>query len=579
MLQARPDLSVDEALTILEGTSFFDKRYGERPNTRYGAGRIDAYAAVAEAALKSGIRGTVTDDRTRRPLAGVTVTLTSTGRTFQTDEQGRFEIRIGSGTYDLKLSRFGYRSESTRVRVTADRFSDVRLALERTRWGRLSGKVAYGPTGSTVPGATVTVLGVPDRLTATTDINGRYAIDDVPEGTYQVVASAAGVSTSDPQQVAVHGKKANGKADFALPRPSPTKRVSLAADGAQGDDDAWWPRLSADGSLVAWASPASNLVPDDTNNDVDVFVTDRRTGAIERVSVASDGTQADAFSLLPDISADGRYVGFSSGATNLVPGDTNGRSDVFVRDRSTGKTERVSVASGAVQADGSSRDPAISADGRFVAFDSDGTNLVPGDTNGHVDVFVRDRQTGTTEMVPAPEGTEGGTPSISADGRMVVYLTSGGPMGFQVFSYDRQARTTALVSAGPDGGIGDNASYGPSIGADGRTAVFYSYAGNLAAGDTNGQLDVFVRDLKAGTTERVSTGTKGAEGNGMSELPTISDDGRYVAFQSTSGNLVDDDTNRRSDIFVHDRTPGPEPRFVLADLAISPWARSPGGSR
>ncbi|SNS76708.1 WD40-like Beta Propeller Repeat [Streptosporangium subroseum] len=634
MLQARPDLSVDEALTILEGTSFFDKRYGERPNTRYGAGRIDAYAAVAEAALKSGIRGTVTDDKTRKPLAGVTVTLTSTGRTFQTDEQGRFEIRIGAGTYDLKLARFGYRSESTRVRVTADRFSDVRLALEQTRWGKLSGKVAYGPTGSTVPGATVTVLGVPDHLTATTDINGDYAIDDVPEGTYQAVASAVGVSTSDPQQVAVNGKKTNGKADFALPRPSPTKRVSLAADGAQGDDDAWWPRLSADGSLVAWASPASNLVPDDTNNDVDVFVTDRRTGAIERVSVASDGTQADAFSLLPDISADGRYVGFSSGATNLVPGDTNeqtdtfvrdrqtgkterislasdgtqgnglstqplfsvdsrfavfqsdatnlvpgdtnGRSDVFVRDRSTGKTERVSVASGAVQADGSSRDPFISADGRFVAFDSDGTNLVPGDTNGHVDVFVRDRQTGTTEMVPAPEGTEGVTPSISADGRMVVYLTSGGPMGFQIFSYDRQTRTTALVSAGPDGGIGDNASYGPSIGADGRTAVFYSYAGNLAAGDTNGQLDVFVRDLKAGTTVRVSTGTKGAEGDGMSELPTISDDGRYVAFQSTSGNLVDDDTNRRSDIFVHDRTPGPEPRFVLADLAISPLDTRPG---
>ena len=117
---------------------------------------------------------------------------------------------------------------------------------------------------------------------------------------------------------------------------------------------------------------------------------------------------------------------------------------------------------------------------------------------------------------------------------MVVYLATGGPMGFQIFGYDRQARTTTLVSAGPDGGIGDNASYGPSISDDGDGA-FYGYAGNLAAGDTNGQLDVFVRDLKAGATARISTGTKGAEGNGMSELPTISDDGRYVAFQSTSG--------------------------------------------
>ncbi|MGJ6968623.1 S8 family serine peptidase [Streptosporangium sp. G11] len=634
MIEARRDLGVDEALGILAGTSFFDTRYGQRPNPRFGAGRIDAYAAVAEAALSSGVRGTVTDEKTRKPLAGVTVTRADTGRSVETDEHGRFEMRLGAGTYDLTLSRFGYRQEPARVRVVADRFSDVRIALDQTRRGKISGQVIYGPTGSTVPGATVTVLGVPDPLMATTDLGGRYTIGDVPEGDHQVVATAPDVSRSEPRKVTVRGTKAPERADFALPRPPATERVSVTSDGRQGSGDAWWPKMSADGKVVTFASPASGFVADDTNNDLDVFVTDLRTRAVERVSVASDGTQSDGFSLSPTLSADGRLVGFGSGATNLVPGDTNGQTDAFAHDRQTGRTELVSVASGGTRSDGlssspsfsadgrfavfnsdatnlvpgdvngrtdvfvrdrtagktepvsvgtdglpgdgNSREQSISADGRFVAFESGATNLVAGDANGHADVFVRDRQTGKTELIPAPDAREASSPLISADGRMVIFTASGGPEGYQIYVHDRQTGTRRLASAASDGSMANDWSFAPSPSADGQTVAFYTYATNLAGGDTNGRTDVYVRDLKAGTTTRVSAGPKDVEGDGSAGIPSISGDGRYVAFESNSGNLVGDDTNRRADIFVRDRTPGPEPRFALADLDVSPSRTRPG---
>src|SRR5439155_1267798 len=154
------------------------------------------------------------------------------------------------------------------------------------------------------------------------------------------------------------------------------------------------PSISADGRFVAFGSIYSNLVPGDTNGVPDVFVRDRAAGKTERVSVASDGTQANgesAFYAPPSISADGRFVAFSSGSTNLVPGDTNGWIDIFVRDRLAGATERVSVASGGAEANDSSFNPAISGDGRFVAFSSSATNLVQADSNGMQDVFLHER--------------------------------------------------------------------------------------------------------------------------------------------------------------------------------------------
>ncbi|MEO3867960.1 S8 family serine peptidase [Nonomuraea sp. B12E4] len=625
MLQARPDLTVDGALEILQGTSFSDDRYGPRPNPRIGRGRIDAAAAVAEAALESGVRGTVTDERTRRPLAGVTVARPD-GRKAVTDAAGRFELRLAPGRYELTLSRFGYETRSESVRVQADRFSGARVELDRTRWGTISGRVVYEPTGSTVPGARVSVLGVPDPLAATTDGNGRYTIKDVPYGDYEVSANAPGVSRSEPVAVAVGRRK--GEADVSLPRAPDTDRVSLGTDGRQGNHEAWWPELSGDGTVVVFASPASNLGDDDTNGELDIFATDLRTRVTERVSVPSGGGLSDSFSVSPTISRDGRLAGFGSGATNLVPGDTNGQTDAFVHDRRTGKTEMISVSSEGVMGDGLSGAPRFSADGRYAIFNSDATNLVPGDTNDKTDAFLRDRQAGTTERVSVgPDGAQldgySREATISADGRYVAFQSSAATLapgdangdGNDVFVLDRQTGTvrritgphpdtestgpvisangtavaftngvglgqlyvqdlttgkTDLVSAALNGGGSTGMSFAPSLSADGRTVAFYGDGGDIVSGDANGRNDVFVRDVAAGTTERVSTAPRGAEGDGWADLPSISEDGRYVVFESDSGNLVEGDTNRRFDVFVHDRVAGPEALFTVSDLEVTP---------
>jgi Tol biopolymer transport system component len=170
-----------------------------------------------------------------------------------------------------------------------------------------------------------------------------------------------------------------------------TERVSLGPGGVQGNSISGSPAISAGGRFVAFDSHATNLVPGDTNDFGDIFVRDRQTGTTQRVSVGRNGAQGNDHSLVSVISADGRFVFFTSDASNLVPGDTNGTSDVFVRDRRTRTTERVSVGPGGAQGNGDSALPALSADGRFVAFGSSATNLVPGDTNRTTDVFVRRR--------------------------------------------------------------------------------------------------------------------------------------------------------------------------------------------
>jgi Tol biopolymer transport system component len=344
-----------------------------------------------------------------------------------------------------------------------------------------------------------------------------------------------------------------------------TTRVSIASNGTQGNGSSYSPSMSADGRYVAFSSAASNLVPNDTNGKTDVFIHDREIGETTRVSQASNGVQGNGDSLHPSISADARYVAFQSLASNLVPGDTNGTWDIFVHDRHTGQTSRVSVASNGTQGNHWARLPSISADGRYVAFSSDASNLVPGDTNGERDIFVHDRQTGHTNRVSlASDGAQGNggssSQSISADGRYVAFsstasnLIPGEPNDVtNVFLHDRQTAQTSRVSVAPDGTPANWESMGPSISADGRYVAFYSWADNLVPGDTNGEWDVFVHDKHTGHTNRVSLASDGAQGNGGSSFPSISANGRYVAFSSTANNLVPNDTNGVWDVFVHDR--------------------------
>lgn len=350
---------------------------------------------------------------------------------------------------------------------------------------------------------------------------------------------------------------------------SATERISVLSDGTQGNGSSDRPWISTNGRYVAFLSAASNLVSGDTNGVADVFVRDRQTGQINRISVASDGTQANNPSDKPSISADGRFVAFVSGASNLVSGDTNNTDDIFVRDQQTGQTSRISVASNGTQGDNYSDDLAISADGRYVAFESRASNLVNNDSNGYLDIFVHDRQTGQTSRVSvASDGTQGNNPSsrpaISADGRYILFesgasnLVSGDTNGVtDVFIHDRQTGQTSRVSVASDGtqGNGNSWSYSSALSGDGRFVVFSSTASNLVSNDSNGNWDVFVRDRQTGQTSRVSVASDGLQGNGSFQpsQSVISADGRYVVFSSYANNLVSDDTNNTQDIFVHDR--------------------------
>ncbi len=364
----------------------------------------------------------------------------------------------------------------------------------------------------------------------------------------------------------------------ALAASGDTTRVSIATGGTQADGDSYiyFPSISADGRYVAFESDASNLVAGDTNNGRDIFVRDRQTNQTTRVSVDSSGTEADGGSYANFISADGRYVAFHSSATNLVSGDTNGLSDVFVHDRQTSQTTRVSVDSSGVQGGSDAYNPSISTDGRYVTFESEATNLVSGDTNGLNDIFVRDRQTNQTIRVSVDSsGIQGDnnshSASISADGHYVVFysyasnLVSGDTnSSSDIFVRDLQTNQTSRVSVNSSGVEGDSDSFAPSISADGRYVAFHSFASNLVSGDTNNTYDIFVRDRQTGQTSRVSIDSSGVEGNSNSYNPSISADGRYVAFASESTNLVSGvDSNLKQDIFIHDRQTGDATRISV----------------
>ena len=348
-------------------------------------------------------------------------------------------------------------------------------------------------------------------------------------------------------------------------RAAKTVQASVNSLGQKGNGRSTSPSISADGRYVAFASYANNLVPGDTNNELDIFVHDRTTGRTTRVSVSSSGEQANKNSNFPAITPDGRYIAFASYASNLVPGDTKEQEDVFVHDQHTGTTTRASVSSTGREGNGFSSSPQISADGRYVVFLSGSTNLVRNDTNGSWDIFLHDLSTRkTTRVSVSPSGEQANDdssdPSISADGRYIAFATRANNLvagdtdtATEVIVHDMSTRRNTLISVSPSGRHGYKDSFDPSISVDGRYVAFMSHA-SLVPGDTNGFLDIFVRDTRRRVTIRASVSSSGEQGNQDSSDPAISASGRHVVFWSLASNLVSGDTNGFYDVFAHETT-------------------------
>lgn len=323
-----------------------------------------------------------------------------------------------------------------------------------------------------------------------------------------------------------------------------------------------------DGSVVAFYSDATLLVGGDTNQARDVFVFDSAIGDVERVSISSSGRQANRASHLaggaPSLSADGRFVAFYSDATNLVDDELNGERNVFLRDREAGITTLVSVALNGAPANGPSLFPSISADGRYVAFQSQASNLVADDTNGVADIFVRDMEAGVTIRACSVQGDRfSSSPALSADASFVAFasaatnLVAGDTNGLvDIFVCEVNGDTVERVSVGPGGIQGNGDSILPAIDGDGTVVAFKSLANNLVTGDKNGVVDVFAFDRSAGAIERISVDRLGQDADDFSFPPSVSEDGRFIAFGSFATDIIEFDTNHASDVFVRDRNIG-----------------------
>ncbi len=336
----------------------------------------------------------------------------------------------------------------------------------------------------------------------------------------------------------------------------------------QANGDSVRPSISADGRLIAFDSLATNLSPHDTNRVTDVFVYDRVSDKMARVSVDSSGREGNAGSWFAQISGNGNYVAFMSEATNLVPDDTNGVSDVFVHDRNTSRTTRISVSSNGKQGNGATRQCAISMDGRYVTFVSTATNFVAGDTNDSADVFLHDRKTNKTTRVSVDStGAQGdagsGAPSISGDGTLIVFLSHATNLVSKdtnrqpdVFVYHTGTGKTIRVSVNSQGAQADGYSDNPTISADGRYVAFESWAENLVDGPRNGHPDVFLHNLIKHTTEQISARTGNVVGNGQSRFAGLSATGRYAIFESWTSNLIPRKSDIYTDLIVKDLQTG-----------------------
>lgn len=361
-----------------------------------------------------------------------------------------------------------------------------------------------------------------------------------------------------------------GKSDVSATVPIVNVLASASYDGSGWNGESHSSSVSKDGKYIVFWSQASNLVANDTNGEADIFVRDVANNSTTRVSVASGGTQANRPSANPKISSDGRYVVFESTASNLISSDANSdTSDIFIHDRQTGATELVSKNTSGVQANtnGSSYEPDISRDGRYVVFSSAANNFDPDAyfING-LKIYVRDRKLNTTTLVSkADDGTiqtsghSSYGPTISCDGARVAFtttasnLTANDTNGYSdVFLVDRVGGHKIYnVTEGGNAPTGNR----PSVACDGSTVVFASTASNLISGDTNGVSDVFTYSVTTGAKERISVNSSGSQVSGMSDNPSISSNGKCVTFASHATDLAGGNDNIK-EVFVRNLLTG-----------------------
>jgi len=353
------------------------------------------------------------------------------------------------------------------------------------------------------------------------------------------------------------------------------ERANVSNIGAQTGDDAEHAAISATGRYVCFDSRAPGLVPDDLNARIDAFARDRVAGTTSIVSRAADPSTGHGQGSGPSVSADGRYVAFQSWANDLVPGDINGQTDVFVHDRKKGTTVLASVSTAGVQGEKDSVRPCISGNGRYVVFESRSSSLVAGGTNGQIQIFAHDLETHQTTLVSVnPAGGEADgdcsrgmrsrvSNCISHNGRYVVFVSRGTNLvapetgtNWDIYRRDRQANTTILVNLSSTGVRGQGSCDIPSVSDDGNVVAFESVDDTLDAKDNNVHSDIYARNLQTSKTVLVSVAATGNAGNHDSWFPSISGDGRFVAFESWASDLIASDKGPHGDIFVRDLQAG-----------------------
>lgn len=356
---------------------------------------------------------------------------------------------------------------------------------------------------------------------------------------------------------------------------------SLGAGGVPGNGWSQDAKFARGDDVIVFASNANNLVPGDTGG-TDVFVRDRNANTITRVSVRADGTAAPGTHWHPDTTPDARFIVWSSDATSLVQPATVGRQ-IFLRDRDADgngvfdepgqvTVELISVSSDGVLGNGPSSMPVISGDGRFIAFQSDASNLAIDDTNGSMDIFVHDRLSTKTVLVSRGMSGQSGAglsnvPNISRDGAYIIFQSNAPNLvpgdtneTTDVFRYSTGSGVMETVSVTAQGAplaggsvLGSEAVVGPCLSGDGRHIVFQCTASNAVSGDDNGQIDILAKDMVTGRVSLISMRADGEQTQYPCVSPTISVDGRYVVFGTQDPMIVPGDSNRRQDMFLRDR--------------------------